>query len=523
MGPSVERVPVVIVGAGPVGLVAALLLARAGVRSVVLDRTAGPVAEPRAVHLDDEAQRVLADAGVLGRLAGRLTPMERYELRAGDGRLLHAFVRDRRPLGHPGSVLFHQPDLEAALVAAVAATPEVDLRWGAEVVDVDPVAGTVDVAGTGRRHRLGGEAVLGCDGAASTVRRRLGIRSTDHGFEQTWVVVDLRVDGRPEALRHPQQRCDPRRPVTSVPVGPGRHRLELMVHPGERLDRVARLVPAVQDDLGLGGDVERCAPYRFHAVAARRWGRGRVLLLGDAAHQMPPFLGQGLCSGLRDAANLVWKLALVLRGGADPGLLDTYEAERRPHVAATIRRTAALGRAITGAGAPAEVLRRSAAGLLRRVRPLRDAVAGLAPPPLPPGPLVVRRRGPGPVGRPIPQPPLRRSGATVPGDVLLGGGFALVGAGGPPLAAATAETRALWAALGATTLGVGPDAEVQDPTGELTAWFRGARADVAVVRPDRVVLGLARRDDPAALAALTARVARACVPSAPAPHRGSDR
>jgi 3-(3-hydroxy-phenyl)propionate hydroxylase len=529
--PDDTEAPVIVVGAGPVGLLVTNLLADAGIPSVVLERAGAPSTLPRAVHLDDEALRLLQALGLDGRLRPRLSPTARYELRDARGQLLHAFVRERQPLGHPQSVLFHQPDLEHVLRDAAEASEHIELRWGHDVLAVDAVSATLDVRGPGgAAQQLQGSAVLACDGGASTVRRSLGLPVVDRGFEQAWLVVDLRICERPAGLEHPQQRCDPRRPATSVPVGPGRHRFEFMLLQGEREDEMRAGLPALLATWGvdLGEvEVERCAVYRFHAVHAARWRCGDVFLLGDAAHQMPPFFGQGLCSGFRDAANLVWKLALVRRGVAADALLDTYELERRPHAAETIRRTALLGRVITGGGRGAQMLRLGGAGALRAVPSVRRAVEGMRPPPLPRGPLVDRRRPLGPEGHPFPQAPLAdHSGAEHPSDTLLGPGFALVGWRTEPLAAADAATRRWWAALGARCVRVDPPADgveargveargvefrppvALDPSGAIGAWFARSRGEVAVVRPDRVVLGVARGDDRRRLAALAARVAQ---------------
>jgi 3-(3-hydroxy-phenyl)propionate hydroxylase len=540
--PADLAAPVVIVGAGPVGMLAAILLAQRGIDSIVYERATQPSELPRAVHLDDEAQRTLQGAGLLDRLRPHLSPTTRYELRDRHGELLHAFARERAPLGHPPSVLFHQPDLERVLREAAESSDRIDLRWAHEVVAVEPGvlaaaarashAGTgspvVETRGPGGGHqRSAAPAVLGCDGAASTVRRLLGTTSTDLGFGQSWLVADLRIADRPASLAHPQQRCDPACPATSVPVGPDRHRFELMLPDGEQHEDVQPQLRELTTTWDVDLDeveVERVAVYRFHALNADRWRNGGVFLLGDAAHQMPPFFGQGLCSGFRDAANLSWKLAMVLHGVARPTLLDTYEAERRPQVAETIRRTALLGKVITGTGPLTEGLRRGGAAALRQVPPLRRAVEELRPPPLPAGPLVDRVRGWGPAGHPFPQPELlvddrvgeRRDGRPARlADELLGDGFALVGWRTDPLAAADATTRRFWSALGVRSIRVDPPdapavsgAAAHDVTGQLERWFADVRGDVAVVRPDRVVLGAARAGDPRRMAALAARIAR---------------
>jgi 3-(3-hydroxy-phenyl)propionate hydroxylase len=490
-----------VVGAGPVGMVGSLLLARRGIPVLLLERRVSPTDEPRAVHLDDETLRVLQGLGVLPALQPHLTTMHRYELRDARGDLLLAIPRGGRPLGHPRSVLFHQPDLERILLAEIDREPLVDLRRGQAVTAVDPSAPSVTVRAGGATGEVRARAVVACDGAGSAVRRSLGSPLGGRGFSQRWLVADLRVPDRPAALAHPQQRTGPPRPVTSVPIGPERHRVELMAMPGEGDAALEAHLPGVLRRLGIGAaEVERTAVYRFHALHVERWRVGGVLLAGDAAHQMPPFLGQGLCSGIRDAANLAWKLAGALRGVGGQRLLDTYEAERGPQVEETIRRTALLGAVLTAGHPSAPLLRRGTAAALRRTPPLAEVIEGLGPPPLPRGPLVVRRRPLGAGGRPLPQPVVRGR----PLDDLLGDGFALVGWETDPLGAAGHASRRFWEGLGTRTIRLG-SAEAGSDMGR---WFARTGGDVAVVRPDRVVLGVGRSAEPSSIDRLAGRIAR---------------
>jgi 3-(3-hydroxy-phenyl)propionate hydroxylase len=466
-------VTVVVVGAGPVGVTAALLLARRGIDVLVLDRHADPHPQPRAVHLDDESLRVLQAAGVADAFTAVSRPMAGLRLLDGGGRTLAEFPRGDGPHGWPQASMFSQPDLEAVLRDALARERRAELRGRVEVVHVQqggPVRLTVRDRRTGIEEVLVAEAVLGCDGANSTVRRQIGAGMRDLGPGERWLVVDLVADAPLPVWPGVHQVCDAVRPATFMPISGSRYRAEFRLHPGEDVADL-NLAELLARFGAAGCAVVRSAEYRYAAQVADRWRRGRVLLCGDAAHLTPPFIGQGLGLGLRDVHQLTWKLAAVL-GGADDRLLDTHQAERAPHARSLIRVAVLLGRLMTGGGERAALARRAVLGGVRRVPRLAAFAAASRTPPLRPGPLVRRPRfAPGsPVGGLLPQPPTDRPGRL---DDVLGPGWVVLTGGGP--------IPVDWP---------GTVLQVDDlGSPELVGWL-GRRS--VLVRPDRIVAASVR-------------------------------
>jgi 3-(3-hydroxy-phenyl)propionate hydroxylase len=513
--------PVVIVGAGPTGLVAATLLAQYGVRVVLLERHPQPYPLPRAVHLDDEVLRILQQVGVAEEFAAISRPAAGLRLLDARHRVIAEFRRDTAGgmHGHPQANLFDQPDLERLLRRNLARYPQIELRTGVEVTGVTHVAAGLRVdfrAAAAPAAPDGGSltasAVLGCDGAGSTVRALIGSALEDLGFEERWLVVDVRCEVQLPVWDGVEQVCDPRRAATFMQIGPDRYRWEFRLRADESaasLTSEDRLRALIAPWLGEHPpfQLERCAEYTFRARLADRWRSGRIFLLGDAAHLTPPFIGQGLGSGLRDAANLTWKLARVLTGDADERLLDTYQAERKPHARALIRLAVLAGWAMTGGQDRAATLRRVLLRVVCRVPGVTGLILDSTSPRLVAGPLVRRlpvrsrirpftaaprlARG---LRRPVvrdlagtlcPQPWVVADGIRRRLDDVLGPGFAVLVDGPPDAALLTLAER-----LRARVILLSPpglDGTAIDAP-RLRDWLSGGGVRAVLLRPDRVVL-----------------------------------
>lgn len=494
-----EDFDVVIVGRGPVGATLANLLGLCGIRTLVLEREARTYHLPRAVHFDDECMRVFQSIGLADAILPHVILSPGMLFLDADGRMLLDWSRPQTltPMGWHLSYRFHQPDLEDVLIGGLCRWPHVALRNRCDVFALDQDERGVRVRyedlSTGELKEVHAAYVIGCDGARSLVRRFIGSGMHDLGFHERWLVIDVLLKrARDDLGDYSLQHCDPARPATYVRGTGVRRRWEITILPDEDSQEVVQTAKVwnllsrwiTPDD----AEIERAAVYTFHSAIAQQWRNGRLLLAGDSAHQTPPFLGQGMCAGIRDAANLAWKLDAVIRGGAGSELLDTYQSERLPHVREFIELAIRLGGLINTKAIEAGL----AAGEPRENAPVKLEVKkpklgpGLAPREVPLA------------GDLAPQFELRDGSRS---DDQVGYGHVLLVANAAALSARPALAQAGLKIL------TGDDAPA------IGDWLRKHDIIAALVRPDRYVRGTARND--AELDQLIAAVQPlTCVPSA---------
>ena len=481
---------VAIVGLGPVGATLTGLLGRRGLRVLAIEKDRDVFPLPRAAHVDHTGLRTIQEMGCLDEMLPSMVRNMRLDLLDAERKLLARVPADQESVsGLPTSVYFYQPEFDGRLRRQAGSFPSVDMRIGSEMVGLSQDANGVTLA---LKDRSGSSItrvgwVVGCDGAWSPVREASGIKLESLDFDEQWLVLDLLLDRPHPALPvdHVIEVCDPARPYLTTPISTNRQRFEFMVLPGEnpdelrKPDTVARLLEGWLPEAQY--KVERAAVYTFHGLLARSWRSGRVFIAGDAAHQTPPFLGQGMCAGIRDASNLAWKLALVLKNGASPAILDTYEAERSPHAKQVIEAAIRIGRVVC------ELDSARAAERNRQLRahdPRVENELAFALPRLQRGALILEGGG-----ALFIQP--RLDGHRL--DDVIGQRFLILARTQATLGASLQWWRAQ------------VDAKVivlaESPNDQLLRWLDRYAADVAVVRPDRYVLGAG-----VSLDAITARV-----------------
>lgn len=516
--------PVLVVGAGPTGLLAANLLASYGVDALVVDRAVEPLGLPRAILLDDEGFRSLQAVGLDVAMRDRVLWDYGARYYADDGTCFARIEPKVAEYGFPRRNSFHQPDLEAVLERAAKASRHIEVRRGTALTGLEHtgecvIARLENADGSAWDCRAG--FVLGCDGARSTVRDLIGARMDGESFRQDWVVVDTRND--PDRDHFTKFFCSAERPAVSIPAPGGGRRYEYMVMPGDdgntiaSHDGVRRTLSRYRAELD-DGDILKAAVYTFKAQVADRLVAGRVALLGDAAHLTPPFAGQGMNAGLRDAHNVGWKVALAARGLARPELLASYETERREPIRRMIDFAVTLGSIVMPSSPVQSEVMKVLLNVLNLFPEAKDYVLNMKFKPKPwyrAGAFIAGPETPDDVptapGRMLVQPTVT-GGAPEESrrlDDVLGPGFALVGVGAETAPALAAWRDPLWDSLGArkAALGFGPEPgdglwRIEPPFHDLDR----VMGKILVVRPDRYVAAIA---DPAGEADCVAGLKRA--------------
>ena len=504
-----EHASVLVVGGGPTGLTTANLLGSMGVRVLLVERNAGTSDDAKAISLDDESLRSLQLAGLDEAIYPIIVPGTGTKYFGVHGQpLVHARGAGGYRFGHPFKSAFAQPEFEQVLLKGLERFPHVTHRFATSVMGLRQDGDGVRVRLQGTGGKLAGDVdvdyVLACDGGRSTVRELLSIPMSGQSFDEVWLVVDTLED--PHDERYGMHHGDPGRPHVIVPGRDGRCRYEFLLKPGEGMPGEPPSFALVRDLVRpyrplTPEQIERAVNYRFHALLADRLRDGRCFLLGDAAHMMPPFAGQGLNSGLRDAVNLCWKVSDVLAGRATDALLNTYDIERRPHAGAMIALSVRLGRIVMTTDrrrARVRDLLVTAAMRTGRGRRYFSEMRYRPPAQLRSGAVV--RLGDGEdqmlVGQPMPQPRVLRGRAHEPVrlDDVLGPGWSVLG---------VHASDDGWTSVLAAGLPAGGRVDVvlddrsardraarvaiTDGDGRLESLLGGLRGRFILIRPDRIV------------------------------------
>jgi len=514
---------VLIVGYGPTGMLAAALLGRAGHRVAVLERYKTLYNLPRVGIVHDDILRMFQEIGCIERVWPHTYFLPVYEMAKNGRVLLSSEVAPEATHGWPEYISIYQPAFEGELDKIVKAQPSVDVFQGERVTAIAQNAGHVAVTAeteAGRKRTVLGRYLIGSDGGNSFVREALGVPYEDLGFDQDWLVIDGKAKKPRPGLPAMRQFCEPEQPGVTLQMGPQHRRWSFMIFPGEKPEdavkpesawrRLNRPEGATPEEY----DLIRVAWYKFQSLYAERWRTGRVFLAGDAAHQMPPFLAQGLCSGFRDAHNLAWKLDLVLRGLAPDTFLDTYEAERGPNARATIVESMRVGQHVNERD-PEKVRKRDEQ--LMALQAQKDAARGqkqliaFRVPGFQSG--FVAKNGTRGAGDALVQGKVRANGKQGRFDDIAGYGFMIIARNGDAAAALSQQDRDYWRSLGGRFVRLA-DREndagtIVDSGGQYGRLMDEYGCDVIVKRPDYYIFGACPtlRDLPALLADLRRQLA----------------
>ena len=503
---------VIIVGYGPTGMLAAILLGRAGHRVAVIERHTTLYNLPRVGIVHDDVLRMFQEVGCIDAIWPSTHFLPVYELAKHGEVLLSSDVSPMATHGWPEYTSIYQPSFEKELDIAARAVSSVELFQGETVAAVAQNADRAAITtqnSDGKTRVIEGRYVIGADGGNSFIRRALGIEYENLGFDQNWLVIDAKEKKARPGLPAMRQFCEPEQPGVTLYMGPHHRRWSFMIFPGEspddaiKPDSVWRRLDRPEGATPEEFELIRVASYQFQSLYAKQWRVGRVFLAGDAAHQMPPFLAQGLCSGFRDAHNLAWKLDLALKGLAGDRLLDAYEAERGPSARATIVESMRVGLNVNERD-PEKVKVRDeqlrAMQAAKSNQQLGEKLIAFRVPGFEAGCIAAGTPG---AGDAFPQ--ARVSGEDEGRfDDIAGRGFLIVARGADPMAALSEEDRTFWRSLGGKTVTIGGERGLADIEGHYGEVMNAYGCDVIVKRPDHYIFGACRtaRELPPLLAEL---------------------
>ena len=491
---------VAIIGAGPIGLMLANLLAAAGVDVAVIERNDGLVGLPRAIAYDAETLRLFAQVGLFDAIAPGLIQNPQVVYFNARGVKLMEMNLPRSPFGHSALGTFYQPHFEQTLLDGLKRFAFARAFFGHNVTSLAQDSEGVDVQITTSRGQrtLRAKFVVGCDGGTSITRESIGARLVGSTYAERWLVIDALINNHDvDTITF---FCDPRRPTVRLPAVGSRVRFEFMQLPGESPDELAtddsikRLLAPFADLAEV--EIERRVVYTFHARVADAWRKGRVLLAGDAAHLMPPFAGQGMNGGMKDAANLAWKLAAVLAAKADAAILDSYERERAQSVRSMVNVSRRLGAVIMPTNRVVAGLRDSAFALLNLSSSFRAFVrrGGVLPPPGISRSALTGVGRDAVIGQMLPQPDAAAGSDVRPLDSWLGcHQWLVLGVGSDPAAVLSNRDRAILDGLGARRVAINATSadratlQLQCRDQTFLDWAKSHRLGGVLVRPDRFI------------------------------------
>lgn len=504
MEPSIYDVAVI--GYGPTGATAANLLGQLGLKVVVIERDPDIYGRARAISTDEEVMRIWQSVGLAERLQQDMLPDRPISFVDADGRSFINLTIESHGTGHPPQQFLYQPAVDKVLREGVDRFPNVEVLLQHECLRVAPKGDAVELMLADLRadtfKRIQASYVIAAEGGSSPTRGQLGVGYSGRTYAERWIVIDTKVKRQWDGHDRLRFHCNPARPTVDCPTPLGHHRWEFPARAGEDDQKLVQHeeIWKVLNAQGITGDnveILRAVVYCHHVRVADRWRVGRVFLAGDAAHAMPPWIGQGMSAGVRDAANLCWKLAAVLRGRAPDSLLDSYQDERKPHVTEVTRRAVFVGRIITEHHKIIAALRNGAGRALTRLPAVMTQLQKFMWVPqarYEDGFLATGHRA---AGWQIPQPwVVDTKDATVRLDDALGDGWALLYTGHAP-----SGSRA-WTELGVPAIRViGPQdgadpAAIRDRDGTLLRWLRRKNAPAVVLRPDGFIYAAAQSGQP---------------------------